>query len=316
MIPVRSAFCFAVLFLFLVSLSFAEPREGCEVHTKTDPMLCSYEPNTLGYTHDSDDTGFMDFTLSARYQLFPDTTTRFQNWVHRGLGSESALYAAFTGRFGQYIGTRDSSPVVGKRFNPKMFYRYWTDKDHESHVDFAFLAHESNGQSIDSPAQYEAALAASTNPHAVDDQLSRGWDYLELSWQSLPVNMKRERTLSASLTFKYFLLHGPLQGRAEEYNAWENNPQGKPRSHVNGLSGAVQYVEEGEWAVFQDLKVSASYETGYREPFRFSTYRFEAGSKFLQLPLTLWWQTGYNSDLAHYYKKVYSYGIEIDLGSF
>jgi hypothetical protein len=32
--------------------------------------------------------------------------------------------------------------------------------------------------------------------------------------------------------------------------------------------------------------------------------------------VTLWGQTGYGSDLAQYYKKVYSWGVEAEIGSF
>ena len=75
------------LVLFLAGTSVAEPgRDYCEVHGKADPELCSYEPTTIGYTHDSDDNGFMDFTISVRYQLFPTLITRGQNYLHNGLG--------------------------------------------------------------------------------------------------------------------------------------------------------------------------------------------------------------------------------------
>ena len=305
-----------ILVLAFTGTAWADSVSRCEVHTEADPMLCTYEPNTIGYTLDSDDSGFMDFKLSVRYQLFPASVTRAQNDLLEGLGNESAVYFAFTGRFGQYIGTRESAPVVGKRFNPKLFYRYWTDAAHDSYVDFSFLAHESNGQSIDSAAEYQAALATSKEQNAVNDQLSRGWDYLELVWKSKPLEIKDSRTIFGFVSFKYFLPYGPLEGRAEEYNAWESNSQGKQRNHVNGVAGMIKYIEKGTWKFLKDLKAAASYETGYREPFRFNTFRFELGTKVFQVPMTVWWQTGYNSDLAQYYKKVYSRGIEVEIGSF
>ena len=257
----------------------------------------------------------MDFKLSVRYQLFPVWSTRGLNYLHTGLGDDSAFYFAFTGRFGQYIGTRDSSPVVGKRFNPKLFYRYWTDEDHSGYVDFSFLAHESNGQSITNATEYQAARDAAQKPEFADDQLSRGWDYVELTWKSVPVS-RGTTTVSTYVMLKYFMRHGPLQGRAENYNAWENNPEGKTRDRVNGVAGMIKYQQSWEWMAFKDVKVAALYETGYRDMFRYNTYRLELGTKVLQLPVTLWGQTGYNSDLAQYYKKVNSYGIEMEIGSF
>ena len=81
-----------------------------------------------------------------------------------------------------------------KLFNPKLFYRYWTDKEHENHLDFAF-AHQSNGQSIDSLAEYQAALATANSENEVKDQLSRGWDYWEVVWkQTLYEQPKPDRS--------------------------------------------------------------------------------------------------------------------------
>jgi outer membrane phospholipase A len=295
--------------------SYAADTNKCETHSEQEPSLCSYEPNTVGYTFDSDDVGFMDFKLSVRYQMFPDWMTRGLNFVKPDWGDNSALYFAFTGRFGQYIGTRDSSPVVGKRFNPELFMRFWMDEKHAEYVDFAFLAHESNGQSINDPAQYQQALTTAQQPEFANDQLSRGWDYLGLNWKNIPYD-ESNRTLSTYMSFKYFLSDGLLQGKAEEYNSWENNPEGKPRNQVNGISAMIKYYEKRGGEFLKDLKCAVLYETGYRRTFRYSTLRLELGTKVMQLPVTLWGQTGYGSDLAQYYKKVSSWGIQAEIGSF
>ncbi len=326
-IPERQAAYLTPVILQIRRASRADAK-GCETHSAEDPVLCSHEPTTVGFTKDSDDSGFMDFKLSVQYQLFPKWFTDLLQLANDDLAYNSALYLAFTGRFGQYIGTRDSSPVVGKRFNPKVFYRVWTDLDHEGYFDLTLLAHESNGQSISSADEYQAARSAQKKPEFADDQLSRGWDYLELAWKGVLKKVtndrtqKIERTLYSYVSLKKFLPHGPMQGRAEEYNTWENNPERKPRNRVNGIAGMLKFHEKGEWltlfknVIFQDVKVVLGYETGTRHPFRYSTGRFEFGTKFLQLPLTLWTQRGYNSDLAQYFKRVNSYGIQLDIGSF
>lgn len=350
--------CSMVLIVSAAGVAAAGARDYCEVHGEREAALCSYEPTTLGVTNDSDDTAFMDFKLSVSYQLFPKWITRVQNWAHDGLGEDSALYFAFTGRFGQYIGSRDSSPVVEKLFNPKLFYRYWTDDDHRDRVDVAF-AHQSNGQSIDSPEEYLAALATSKNAHEVKDQLSRGWDYWEIAWKKTWHEREKkqpeapagpcadeacrkareeaacdgtcrdcdscrgigrresmETSIVSYLGVKFFLPRGPFEGAQENYNDWENDPEGKPLNKVSGLSALIKWTEQGTLLCFSDLKVAARFETGMREMFRYKTFRFEIGTKFLQLPLSYWRQTGYNSDLAQYYKKVRSYGIQAEIGSF
>jgi len=287
---------------------------GCEVHGEREARLCTYEPNTIGYTWDNDDVGFMDFKISVRYQLFPDWTTKGLNLVAKDLGRNYGLYFAFTGRFGQYIGTRESAPVIGKRFNPKIFLRRWTDARHAGYLDLGY-GHESNGQSVHAAGQYAEAQAAAERPEFANDQLSRGWDYIELVWKK--ASYASVDGLSSYVTLKYFLADGLLQGKPEEYNGLENSPQGKPRNQVNGVAGLLKYTRPTEkWWILQDLKAAAGYETGYRRMFRYNTYRLELGTKVIQLPMNLWVQTGYGSDLAQYYKKVSSKGIEVQIGSF
>jgi hypothetical protein len=332
--------CAALLLLIIPVTALADT---CETHKTQafdlrNPLkaICIYEPNTIGYTWDSDDEAFMDFKLSIRYQMFPDYLTRGMNFLHPGLGYSSALYFSFSGRFGQYLGTRDSSPVVGKRFNPKIFLRFWGDPsgatgdpanpDHSvsSYVDLGY-AHESNGQSIDTKAAYDQAVANAKHPGDANDQLSHGWDDVEVTWKYERVfattegfHVSKALRLNFDVTnyigLKYFLPDGLLQGTVEEYDpAIHTDPEGRPRRRVDGISEAIKgIVALGD----HKMKYYLSYVTGYADPGRYNTYRGEFSIVLLSLPLTVWDQWGYNSDLAQYYKKVNSYGIYLDIGSF
>jgi hypothetical protein len=308
-----------------VALNGPALADDTEGEPKVLPLE-SYEPNTIGFTWDSDDVRFMDFKLSVKYPLMP-----------RRLCSVTALhdsrfYFAATARFAQYLGTRESSPVIGKRFNPKLIWRVLTSPDDHSssdeecmdkgrkhvrdYLDFAFN-HESNGQSIDSPQLLQEAIAQAERPEFARDNISRGWDYLEMvhkhTWHK-----DGEEKFASYLTLKYFLPRGPLQGTAEEYNAWENDPEGKPRRRVHGVGLLLKY--ESDWDPNNNWsrhpKLAFGYETGYSHAFKYSTVRGEAGIKLWELPLTAFAQYGYGSDLAQYYKKVRSYGVFLEIASF
>lgn len=328
----RKILCFLVI-LFLSNTARADgENQRCESHVssvaelgKVSKLICMYEPNTLGFTKDGDDRTFMDFKLSVRTQLFPGT---FTEWF----GSSSAVYFAYTGRLAQYIGTRDSSPVVGKRYNPKLFYRYWYKECHgnescpDSYFDFGY-AHESNGQSINSQAALDAAKSAElSKPNGsanfAYDNISRGWDYLEAKLKSEKLidkgGMKTgfDFDLSAYAGIKYFLKNGLLQGRPEEFDStWETDPEGKQRKQVDGLdfmAKGIAYINSSE-----AIKYAFSLTTGYARPFQYNTVRLELGAKAKDwLPLVVWYQKGYNSDLAQYYKRVNSFGVNVELGSF
>lgn len=334
----KNKLCLLLVGIFLSGLAQAEGEDQiCESHSApkstlgdVPKLICMHEPNMVGLTKDSDDRAFLDFKLSIRTQILPGTVT---DW----LGSNSALYFAFTGRFAQYLLTRESSPVVGKRFNPQFFFRHWYTSCHgekdcpDSYVDF-ILAHESNGQSINNLATLNAAKASEAakqngNAEFAYDQLSRGWDYVAVKLKSENLVQKGSHLgngvkagfdfdLSSYVGLKYFLKKGPFQGESEQFDpSWETDSEGKLRNRVDGLDLMVKGIAYmGEHAV---TKYAMILTTGYVKPFHYNTVRLEFGFKIRDgLPFNVWYQDGYNSDLAQYYKKVRSVGVNYEFGSF
>lgn len=306
----------ALLLLFPLLLAAAEaPAPQEQPGGKRSLLkLQSYEPTTLGITFDDNDVSFMDFKLSQKYPMFHDGEYHegVPSW-HYGL---PYLYFAFTGRFGQYIGTRHSSPVVAKRFNPKIFGRYWLSEG-RSYLDIGY-AHESNGQSVTTLSAYndlrDKFIAEGQDPDFANDAISRGWDYLEATLKK--GYRYKDSRIYAYLTLKYFLPHGLLQGGAEEYNSWEGRSDGKPRKSVDGVSLLLKSSRDFRFGPLIGDKYALIYTTGYKDMFRYHTVRLEATLKIGDIPVMLWYSDGYNSDLADYYKRVGSYGIALELKNF
>lgn len=290
---------------------------------RTVAGLTSYEPNRLGWTFDDNDVdeGYLDAVFSLKYPLFHDG-------YYSQEGSPLNAYLAFTGRFSQYIESRDSSPVIGKRFNPKFFLRHWLGDD-SRYVDVG-LAHESNGQNINSEEAYLRERAdfesEGQDPDFARDYISRGWDYLSLDWKhawgEYPAG------LNTYLNLKYFLDDGPFQGNPEEYNEWEMDGVNK-RKEYDGLTlqGIYRFdrsycltelvpAHSKEWTPNFCLgKFSWTHTTGYEEMFDNNTDRLEFTVDLWGVPVMIWGQRGYNSDLVDYYKKVNSWGIALELQS-
>ena len=284
-------------------------------------LLQTYEPITAGYTKDSDDVPYLDVTLSVKLRMLPEDLIRRNN-----------LYLAFTGRFGFYWGTRYSSAVIGKSYNPKLIWRYTPaegsatrpstlgkpgSREATQYFDFAY-AHQSNGQTIGTQAQYQQAQAAQQKPQFANEYISRGWDYLEVIWKRSWFEAA-DYPLATYLDLRYFLDPGLLQGHPEEYNWWEMSAEGKPRRAVDGLTALGEYQLRScavcpHWLA--EPSVWLRYQTGYDTPFRYSTERLEAGIHVANIPLAVWVQHGYMSDLANYYRNVTSYGIELRIGEF
>ncbi|MBS0373721.1 MAG: phospholipase A [Proteobacteria bacterium] len=309
----------------------AAADEGCG---GTDPALPlglqSYEPSAFGYMKQSDDVGTYNIKISVKFPLAPQRTCRL--W-----GDQNRLYFAFTGYWDFYIGSRHSSPVVGKEYSPQLFWQHYlparrADEFHAlpsygegsaGHApagrhDYWALgyAHDSNGQSIDSLAQFQEAQR-SQGDEAARDALSRGWDYAFVN-AKFTLHSDESHRLTVYPSLRYFLPRGLLQGRAEELHDWERPADGKLRKAVDGLAllGKFQWTTRSDPDGFGDAKIALRYATGYQDPFRHSTLRVEAGLQVLQLPIVLWAQNGYLSDLAQYYRRVSAYGIELEIGAF
>ncbi len=321
---IRSAICTAALLSFGVSApGHADDENG--FRTLGSPMQ-AYEPNLFGYTHASGDVDFVDFTLSVKYPLLPNLTDR--HWT-----PENRLYLAFTGRFAFYYDTRDSSPVIVKRLNPKLFFehifvdgapdrlssdgsgRQGRPQEPKTYVTFAY-AHESNGQSIDTLKEYDQAVANESNAGAAIDYVSRGWDYLELNGRNVLSESARYRW-SMTGSAKDFLSNGLFQGHPEEVWSWEPTSQGKPRDEVDGLTirSKLEGVRGGSGAI-RASELSVAYTTGYHDVGRYTTLRIEAGVQAFEIPLILWCSRGYMSDLARYYLNVTSCGVALAIAGF
>jgi hypothetical protein len=284
----------------------------------SESILQPHVPITGGYTHDSDDQPYLDVTLSAKIRLLP------LNWT----GPRNRLFLGMTSRFGFYWGTRPGSPVIGKDYSPELFWRFLTNPNaistkpgspsglYADYLDLGY-AHDSNGQVVHTALQYQEQLALLHDTQYTDDFIHRGWDDVELNWRQL-----YPHDVATLFQGKYFMPHGLLQGAADEYHSWEDNPQGKPRRDVDGLALQVEYpsssvrIPVNTSAIISRPSIAIRYLTGESQPLRYSTVRAELGFQILSLPLALWAQRGYMSDLAMYYQWVQSYGIELRFANF
>lgn len=285
-------------------------KASCEQdqQNKANPVLLeAHEPNRVGATWDSDDIRFMDFTLSMQYPIF-----------YQSLAQSSWLpYVAFTGRFGQYIGTRPSSPVIAKRYNPKIFVRHFLngrkvqekDQLEADYYDIEY-AHISNGQSIDSLQSFNVHAADLGNAEYTKDYISRGWDYFGITGKTHPDYAK-------GLTVRYGFKHyfgGLMQNKVEQYFPWEAAREITKLSQVSGLHLA------GKYDISDYYNIAVSFDTGTNHPFKHNTLEAEFGiapfHNIFGIPIVFTYRNGYNSDLAQYYKKVTSLGFALKLESF
>lgn len=290
---------------------------------RIEPILQPYEPITGGYSHDSNDTGFTDVNLSVKVRLLPLTYTP----------EKIRAYFAMSTRFGFYWGSRPNSPVIGKSYNPLLLIRFLLSArrsdspdgrafEQADYIDLIPYAHQSNGNLIHTQQQYAAELASLHVASYTNDFIHRGWDYVGAVWKKSWKKSNSSPDVATYLGATYFLQRGFLQGPADEYHSWEDNPEGKPRRAVDGLMFTIEYPSRYADFTIESSRmlsrpnVTIKYLTGYDRPFAYSTVRAEFGFQFFSLPLALWAQHGYMSSLAMYYQKASSWGLEVRFENF
>lgn len=328
-------------------------RGPCDDLSKCFPSqilhLQTFEDNYIGYTNDSDDEPFMEFRLSAVYEFdfFDNALGAVQafNQKHGGdknrfrrfltahvIEQNLALGFGFTGRFAQYIGTRESSPVVGKRFNP-FLYLEWHPKNvtvgdqcrwHEQNTLRVSYGHESNGQAIATQDIFEAfANAIVVDPgqdarRQARDYISRGWDYVGASWTASP-NCGR---LTYEVAFRGYLNTGLMQGPKEEYRPWESWGNTLRRRDVSGLAGALEWANPSNtgfgnpWLGIARLRLMGT--TGITQAgfLQKGGVKASVGLRFLTLPLTISYADGYDGDLAQFGRRNHSWSFGFTLNNF
>jgi len=333
-VAVRTSLALPLCFFMMGQAAWAvdvavqkDDQDPCE-----EAAIEGYEPNTFGYTKQANDEGFADFTISIKSQLFRDG-------ICRRTGGTNRLYFTFTGRFGFYIRTRHSSPVIAKNYNPKMVWRVIPDtsdttpvtvhgnkaaREYTSYVEFAY-AHDSNGQSIDTLQEFEVEASQIGSAADAQDHVSRGWDYLQATGKkSFSGGHWGSAVLSVYPDLKFFLRHGLLQGAPEEYYRWEQDSALRPRHAFDGISAAVEYrpfagrggEDAGKAVPLSSLRMELKYTTGYEPVARYNTVLGELGVNVFGLPVTLWAKDGYMNGLARYYKKTRSLGMELRFAEF
>jgi len=321
-----------------------KPEEGektpplpahAEVKSWWHGMVRAYEPTSVGYTFQEGDESFMDFSISLMvpflHNVYPDRMPSERRTFYGGPGHSIYPYFAFTGRAGQYIGTRDSAPVVGKSFNPLFILRKWNtnmfnpaEAHPDDYIDFVY-AHESNGQWIDDPTTFLRVSGLHNSFNEARDEISRGWDYVGVNfsqrgqWQWLPGSKESQRF---QLKLSYFLEEGFMQGSAEEYFNWERDPEGKSRQAVDGIEMRFDFTQPVSW--LQDAgkqngftgRMAVTWLTGLESPLKYNTFEIEAGFLINGFPVEAWYRHGYMTDLTDYYRKLESAGVRVSFWQF
>ncbi len=268
----------------------------------------TYRPEEPNYLAWNGEPG-IDDQVDVRLTFLAPWTRRFaldSKWAE-----SVQLHAVLTGRVSQVLRSQDSAPLLGRRFNPELFLRFWGGSENPEttdYLDFA-IGHESNGESINSGAELlnkQAALMDDgDDPDAARRSISRSWDYAGLTYRR---TLDTENERFAYLRTRFFFKNG-LFGESEDYFGFEGSDEVQSRSRYDGLT----FIYRDENLLGGDSNFRGLYTTGYEDLFDNSTFRIEWTHDSDTWPLTVFAQTGYNNDFATYYTHTSSVGIGVEL---
>lgn len=252
-------------------------------------LLRGNEPSYFVHARDKDDNSeHIEFYLSVKYPMM--------DWL---FSENASLFFNYNGKYDFFVSTRHSSPIISRIQNPGLMYEYkleepaWRLKS----IKTGYF-HESNGQTIDSKAEYLLAEYA-------EDYVSRGWDYIPLDLKFEPSN-----NFSFYLKLRYFLEMQMGKYEKEDKIFWE--PVAGDQSEIEDYDGIrMLFSKKFKVKYFDEIKLAAMFRSGYRD-YNLSQ-RYEGTFKIGGIPFHAFYVTGYGNEIATYHKKGYYYGIGLEM---
>ncbi|NRB63194.1 MAG: hypothetical protein HRU40_09260 [Saprospiraceae bacterium] len=288
----------------------------------------AHEENTLffDYIRGDKQDKHLDAKLSLRY---PFTHKRFNN------GDLLGVYFSFTQEFDFYAGTRDSGPVVSRRFNPsylQVMYGFKDKKDGLIELRFSW-EHESNGQSVDDINTLLAQRNENYNKYKDEkdfteedafkmatEELSRGYDFISLGFYYRHIfgdALAECSTIIECINFEAkFRQHTT---NIEDEIFWMTNNT-SALNHFQGskITASTQWQDNSENK--ENRKFSISYRTGELFSNKAGknntidlTYTHEVVIDETAIPLSLSYHNGYLEELYKYQEKSVYWSLGFNL---
>lgn len=278
----------------------AKQQKNTSDPTKSNELirkLRGNEPSYFVYAKDNDDSfDHIEFYLSVEYPML-------EGAMHKCFGSNTDLYFNYNGKYDFYINKdRYSSPVISRRQNPGIMIKHSFSESLSGLKSIkAGYFHESNGQTIDTMAEYSSTENGG-------DFVSRGWDYIPLEFKfEFPEKLNG---LTFFLKGRYFLDKQFFNIDKEDTVFWDKTDDSKIEDYA-GISLIIrsQTVVNDRWYM-KGLKLAAIYRTGYTD-FNLSQ-RYEATFRAFDIPLYIFYFSGYGTEISTYQERGYTWGLGVE----
>jgi outer membrane phospholipase A len=224
-------------------------------------------------------------------------------FLDRWFDGKKTAYFTYNGKYDFYLGTRFSSPVVSRLQNPGLSIKTKYDTPRMWGItDFSLgWFHESNGQNIETQQAYDLTNNAR-------DYVSRGWDYLGVSIESQ--HQYEHKPLNAYLHLRLFCdcqAFGAI-GEKEDSVFWKSVDKQPDIRDFDGLRIVLSFLKN------KDLRFSTQFRLGTYalDSLTNVSTRLEITVRVKEIPLTVFYFTGYGSEIAYYQEKGHYLGVGLE----
>lgn len=234
----------------------------------------------------------------------------------------------YKGLYDFYFGSRDSSPVISRRQNPG-FTVDWNPTPGKAGIERNLSIgwfHESNGQTLDSEGLNDQGIddgveeferrVARDNLEVALTEVSRGWDYLSLKYQSKPVVstplVREDKWLNWALFETELRLYCDCQGfgvdNREDELWWKIDDDRSTIADFDGLRFRYELSHGDNWLYRANLKTGISWD----KMFRNIGGEVSVMRKLKRSWVTFYYFNGYGKDLGTYHRRTTYYGIRFE----
>ena len=292
------------LFATLPLLGEADPLS----YPTTEKKLTSHHPNYFCYINPINknplrDEPHLEFLLSLQYPIFQFSAQ------HKILFHYEGLYDFYiTGESGY-----KSSPLFSRRQNPGLVYTY----NHPISGRFIFgYYHESNGQTLDmkdGKTAFDNIAEASGHEYALT-QVSRGWDYLSLSYQTYDLSLLDRFDVEQRwvIECRSYLPKQLFLSDREEALFWDRTGQNATISGYDGLHLTYELFSFKNAPT--DFSARIELKSGIRsfDAIKKVSGRLSILKRVGSIPFTLFYFNGYGKEPSTYHLRSRYYGIGLE----
>jgi outer membrane phospholipase A len=296
------------LITLLTASTHASNNLDNRYHPAGEKKLTSLHPNYFSYVfptgdNELNDESHLEFLLSIQYPIIT-------------LSDHHRIYFSYNGLYDFYI-TEDSNyksaPIISRRQNPGLTYHLKTPKTGEIQLGYF---HESNGQTLeatDGPTAFNDLEQKTSQEYALT-QVSRGWDYVSLTYRTrdrplLSTDTIRQRI---QLNLRTYMPKQIFRSAREDKLFWLPPAENATIADYDGLRLLYEILSLSNRPLDFSARIELKTGTASTDALQNLTTRITLLKRIFGIPLFAFYFNGYGKETSTYHLRTQYAGIGLE----